>query len=118
MTWKLLVHAEQSGRQWFLDRSDDADVPLGPLAASELNAFTVGQADRQWMHRPGSEPPIAQGILAPTSRLAEPSYERHVALRSARRATATGFLERIKDQLHVHDVEVIVDLPALQAYPT
>lgn len=99
----------------WVDRSDEANVPLGPLAAGELNAFTVGQADRQWMHRPGADPPLSSGILAPVSRLAEPSYDRGVALRSARRATAARFLERVKDRRHVRDVEVLVDLPALRA---
>lgn len=99
----------------WVDRSDEVDVPLGPLAALELNAFTVGQADRQWMHRPGAEPPVSGGVFAPLSRLVEPSYDRRIALRSARRATAARFLERVKDRRHVHDVEVIVDLPALLA---
>jgi hypothetical protein len=97
----------------WVDRSDEANVPLGPLAAGELNAFTVGQADRQWMHRPGSEPPVARGILPPVSRVVERAYDQPVALRSARRATAARFLGRVKDRRYVHDVEVIVDLPAL-----
>jgi hypothetical protein len=30
-----------------------------------LNAFTIAQADRQWFHRPGWEPPRATGSLLP-----------------------------------------------------
>lgn len=98
----------------WVDQSDEADVPLGPLAAGELNAFTVGQAQRQWMHRLGSEPPVPGGPFPPVSRLVERSYDRRIALRSARRATAARFLDRVKDRQHVHDVEVIVDGPALR----
>jgi Protein of unknown function (DUF4238) len=97
----------------WVDRSDEANVRLGPLAAGELNAFTIGQADRQWMHRPGLEPAVPGGIFDPLSRLVEHSYDRRIALRSARRATATQFVERVKDRQHVHDVEVIIKLPAL-----
>jgi hypothetical protein len=94
----------------WVDLSDDSNVALGPLAAGELNAFTIGQADRQWMHCPGSEPAVANGILYPVSRLVEPAYARNVAFRSVRRAIAAQFLERVKDRQYVHDVEVIVDL--------
>lgn len=97
----------------WVDRNDDIDLRLGPLAAGELNAFTVAQADRQWMHRPGTEPPVSDGIFAPLSRLVEPSYDRAAALRSARRSTAARFLERVKARRHVNDVEVIIDLPDL-----
>ena len=97
----------------WVDRSDETHAPLGPLAAGELNAFTVGQADRQWMHTLGSEPPVPTGVFAPASRLVEASYDRNAALRSARRATAARFIDRVKDRRHVDDVEVIVDLPAL-----
>jgi Protein of unknown function (DUF4238) len=97
----------------WVDRSDEAAVRLGALAAGELNAFTVGQADRQWMHQPGTEPPVPSEIFAPLSRLAVPSYDRRAALGSSRRAAATRFVERVTKRRHVNDVEVIVDLPAL-----
>ncbi len=94
----------------WIDRSDEAPVPLKPLAAGEPNAFTVAQADRQWMHQPDIEPDVPTGIFAPLSRLVEPSYDRSVLLRSARRVTAQQFLERVKDRRHVDDVEVLVDI--------
>src|SRR4051794_10612822 len=70
----------------WVDRADETYVPLGPRAAAELNAMTAGQADRQWMHRPCSEPDVPTGLFAPISRLVEPAYDRAAALRSARRA--------------------------------
>jgi hypothetical protein len=33
--------------------------------AAALNAFTIAQAERQWFHRPGREPPRASGSLLP-----------------------------------------------------
>ena len=39
----------------------DAECELETDAAAELNAFTVSQADAEWMHAPGSEPPVATG---------------------------------------------------------
>lgn len=36
--------------------------------AANLNAFTIANADRQWMHRPGSQVPIADGYLDPVSK--------------------------------------------------
>jgi hypothetical protein len=46
-------------------------------------------------------------------RLVEPFYDRNAAVRSARRAAAARFLDRVKDRQHVPVVEVIVDLPRL-----
>lgn len=92
------------------DKSDDGNVPLSPSAAAELNAFTVAQADRQWMHQPGAEPNVATGIFAPISRLKDPSYGRATAMGSRRRATAGAFLHRTKNRRYVSDVEIIVEV--------
>lgn len=99
----------------WVDRDDESDVPLGPLAAGELNAFTVGQADRQWMHQPDYEPYVPAGTFGPVSRLVEPAYDRSVAMRSIRRATAARFAERVLGRRYLDDVEVIVDLPQVGA---
>jgi hypothetical protein len=98
----------------WMDLSDEQNVPLGWRAAAELNAFTISQSDRQWMHRPGSEPPVAKGELAPISRLHKPVYDRYAALRSARRARAIQFVERVMHRRFVRDVEVLIDMPLLQ----
>ncbi|MEA2584224.1 MAG: hypothetical protein QOF33_2309 [Thermomicrobiales bacterium] len=97
----------------WVDLSDQEDIRLSARAAGELNAFTVSQSERQWMHRPGAEPPVPRGVFAPLSRMLAPTYDRRSALGSARRAAAQRFIARVEDRRHVDDVEVIVDLPAL-----
>jgi hypothetical protein len=94
----------------WIDRTDEAQCCLPPTAAAELNAFTVAQADRQWMHQPGSEPEVATGTFSPISRVIDPTYGGATMLLSTRRATAERFLERVTKRQHVHDVEVIVDV--------
>ncbi len=94
----------------WVDRSDDTHVSLGADAAAELNAFTVAQADRQWMHSPSNEPEVPTGLFEPVSRLVEPRYDRAAMARSARRATGQRFVERVKNRRHVHDVEVLIDV--------
>lgn len=92
------------------DRRDETHVPLGLHATGELNAFTVGQADRQWMHQPGSEPEVPTGSFAPISRLVEPTYDREAMLRSARHARAQGYVARVKNREHAQAVEVLLDV--------
>lgn len=94
----------------WIDRTDESLCSLPPSAAGELNAFTVAQADRQWMHQPGSEPDVPRGVFSPISRAIDPTYDRATMLGSMRRATAERFLERVKNRQHVRDVEVIVDV--------
>jgi hypothetical protein len=94
----------------WVDRSDDIHVSLGAEAAAELNAFTVAQADRQWMHSLFNEPEVPTGVFEPISRLVEPRYDRAAMSRSARRATAQQFVERVKNRRHIHDVEVLIDV--------
>jgi hypothetical protein len=91
------------------DRSDQVDVPVAPLAAAELNAFTIGQADRQWMHTPGQEPPIADGPLLPVVRLVEPAYTAEVAMRSVARARAERWVARNQHRQWVDGIEVLLD---------
>jgi hypothetical protein len=94
----------------WVDRSDQLDIPLQMPAATELNALTVAQADRQWMHRPGGEPEMADGTLKPLSRLVEPAYDRSAMLSSARRARAQQFIASVQDREFVKTVEVLTDL--------
>jgi uncharacterized protein DUF4238 len=94
----------------WVDRSDQHDISLELSAASEFNAFTVAQADREWMHRPGAEPEVAGGTLELLSRLVEPAYDRSALLRSARRATAQEFLASVQGRQFVNTVQVLTDL--------
>jgi len=56
--------------------SEDAAEPIPGTAevAANINAFTVGNADRQWMHKPGSVPPVATGYLDPISPMLVDGY--------------------------------------------
>jgi hypothetical protein len=94
----------------WIDRSDETGIPMKRRAAGELNAFTVAQADKEWMHQPGSEPEIADDIFSPLSRLVDASYDRAAAKRSARRAHAYKFNERAKKRKWVNELEVLVDI--------
>jgi hypothetical protein len=50
------------------DLSDNTVGVAMPLAlATETNALVIAQADRQWMHSPGSEPRVAKHLLRPIS---------------------------------------------------
>lgn len=94
----------------WVDSSDDGNVRAPARIAAELNAFTVSQADRQWMHRPGREPEIATGRFGPIAPSLVPSYDQASAMRSRRRATAIRFLERTKNRQYVPEVELIVEI--------
>ncbi len=98
----------------WVDESDRTAVRLAPAAAGELNALTIGQADTEWMHKPGREPPVATGPFRPLSHLLDPGYDQ-ATLRSTRRATAESFLHRHRHRTHVQDVVVVVDVSASPA---
>jgi Protein of unknown function (DUF4238) len=95
----------------WVDRSDRVGDRLDNAAAAEINAFTVAQADRQWMHQPGREPEISRGTFSPISRLLEPAYDPSTMLRSARRRAANNFLDSVSDREHVDEIIVFVDTP-------
>jgi hypothetical protein len=95
-----------------------ADVPDASRAvsadaryASEINAFTIAQAERQWMHKLGHEPPVGSGTFAPLTRSFEPGYTPAIALQSRRRTTAARYLHRVRNRSHLSTIE-IVDLQA------
>jgi hypothetical protein len=89
------------------DLPDLGNVSMGRYAAADLNAFTVGQADEEWMHAPGLEPEIPDDIFAPLSRLIDPNYDQAVALHSPRRLRAQKGFDRIRSRTWVNDIEVV-----------
>lgn len=99
---------------WMPEPSDLGAVSMGRYAAGDLNAFTVSQADQEWMHKPGFEPEIPDDIFAPLSRLIDPDYDRAAALSSSRRARAKLAFERVRSRTWVHEVEVLSGLPVHQ----
>jgi len=50
------------------DLPDSKNPIVGTEAiAANINAFTIANAERQWMYQPGSTPPIARGHLPPVA---------------------------------------------------
>jgi Protein of unknown function (DUF4238) len=94
----------------WIDRSDVVDITMKRRVAAELNAFTVSQADQEWMHKPGSEAEVGEGVFLPLSRRIDASYNRAAAERSARRSHAQKFFERTQKRDWVNELELIVDI--------
>jgi hypothetical protein len=81
-------------------------VPAERRFAAEHNAFVVGQADRQWMHRPGREPVVPPGQFGPLYRYFELGYSALSLPHSKRRSHATAFLERVRDERFLGEIEI------------
>jgi hypothetical protein len=94
----------------WIDRSDEVGIPMKRRAAGELNAFTVGQTDREWMHKAGEEPEVSDDVFLPLSRLVDFSYGRAAAERSLRRAHARNFQRRASKRKWVNELDVIVEI--------
>lgn len=73
--------------------------------AANFNAFTIANADRQWMHRPGSPPPVADGYLDPVSKELIDGYSADEAKRSKVQDQVRELLERKQGQ----DIHEAVD---------
>lgn len=91
--------------------ADKPDIP-GPVDApaayaAEANALTIAQADKQWMHRLGSEPPVATGVIRPLSRAFETRYNAEAARASRRRAATANYLQRVRSKRFINDIEVV-----------
>jgi hypothetical protein len=94
----------------WIDRNDQVDLRGKRWVAAELNAFTISQAEREWMHRVGSEPEVAENIFSPLSRFIDPSYTRGVAHASDRRRHARNVFKRTQQRTWINTVEVLVDV--------
>ncbi|HZO36895.1 MAG TPA: DUF4238 domain-containing protein [Solirubrobacteraceae bacterium] len=92
----------------WLDLPDPEEIELGVVAAAELNAFTVGQAETEWMHLPGTEPPIAEGTFIPLSRLVADEYGDEALTTSRRRAHASAWFAANQGRPWVDDLELVV----------
>jgi hypothetical protein len=94
----------------WIDRSDEVGIPMKRRAAGEINAFTVSQTDREWMHKPGGEPEIPDDVFSPLSRLVDFSYDCAAAERSVRRAYASNFQQRASKRQWVNELDVVVEI--------
>jgi Protein of unknown function (DUF4238) len=91
--------------------ADKPDIPdpvdADAIFAGEANALTIAQADKQWMHKLGSEPPVARGVIRPLSRAFEIQYSSDAVRASGRRATTARYLHRIRKKRFINDIEVV-----------
>ena len=89
---------------------DELPVAVPMLYAAETNALVIAQADEQWMHRPGEEPPVASHLLRPISGALDPSYDHNIVQRSLRRRTAAQHFDRVADRPFVNTVQLITSI--------
>lgn len=92
----------------WIDRDDVGAMAVPVEAASELNAFTVSQAEKEWMHKLGSEPDMAEGNCEPLSRFIDPAYDAREARQSLRHGLASQHIDRVRGKEFVNEVEVLV----------
>jgi hypothetical protein len=78
--------------------------------ASDANALVIAQADNQWMHKPGTNPPIAKGVLYPISQELNPGYGPGVALQSIRRENASKLTSGMLNRQWVNTTKVITNI--------
>lgn len=82
--------------------------------AANLNAFSIANAERQWVKQPGSTIPISTGYLDPVAPVIDPDYGRESAEASLiRKAVA----ENIQPKLGVDDESGQVDIFTSGARP-
>jgi hypothetical protein len=85
------------------DLPDAAEVVVGSeKIAANINAFTIANAERQWMHIPGSSVPISEGYLDPISPDLIPGYGRTEAEASDIRQRVTDSVQQKLGQ-EIHD---------------
>jgi hypothetical protein len=84
-------------------------VPAPRVLAAETNALVIAQADKQWMHQPQCEPPIAKHLLRPAASSIEPSYDAAAANQSWRRAQAQRFYARVEGRAFVNDIQIVTE---------
>jgi len=84
--------------------------PAPSSFAADTNSLVIAQADKQWMHRPGAEPPISTGTLTPISRALNPLNGPAQATLSIRRATVAKELDRVVDRTWLNTVKIITNM--------
>lgn len=91
--------------------ADEPDIS-GPVEApavyaAETNKLVIAQADKQWMHRLGREPPVAAGPIRPLSRAFEDRYTPAAVASSRRRARTAAYLDRVAKRRFIDEIEVV-----------
>lgn len=94
----------------WIDLSDEVGVRMPSSAAAEMNAFTVAQAEKEWMHQIGQEPDVPKGVFRPLTRLIDPSYSKMTVMASQRHTLAAKFVKGIQGRKFANEVEVLVEI--------
>src|SRR5205823_6349250 len=90
------------------DLPDRAEPVAAPAPyAGEMNALVIAQADKQWMHRLGPEPPVVVGPIRPLSRAFEDRYTAEAVRTSRRRAMTAQYLHRVRNRRFINDIQVV-----------
>ena len=88
-------------------RPDSGPVDSPVEWAGQLNAFTVAQSDRQWMHGIGTRPPVAHGPFTPLTQRLSADYHQAGVLGSSRHRSANAFLSRVRGREHIRSFPVV-----------
>jgi hypothetical protein len=88
----------------WIDQLDDEKMTSTPTVAAEFNAFTVGQAEKEWMHSPDHEPRVPWKSFEPLSRLIQEGYCRETAIATRRFEAARKFLASAANRRFVGSV--------------
>jgi hypothetical protein len=119
MRWQLLsfpeVRVPLSPNVLLLMTWEDLDdtgarLSTATALAGDTDSLVIAQADRQWMHRPGTEPPVSKRLLRPISRELNPPYDHPVAERSIRRATAAKLADSVISREWLNTVKIITSM--------
>lgn len=91
---------------WIARADPEGEIWLGRDAAAELNAFTIAQAEEEWMHMPNHEPPIAQGPFEPVSRFIQAGYDEGAMSTSVRHEFAIEWIEKNQGRNWINDLQL------------
>jgi hypothetical protein len=93
-------------------------LPVSPEVAANLNAFSVEQADKQWMHPPEAQPTIGSGLLGPVSPLVFRGYVAPVAMACPVRERVSEVVNSVLGQDLDGEVAVVSSTPGRQGIPS
>lgn len=91
----------------WVDEPDRVHTSVDTCYAAAFNALVSAQADKQWMHYPNLEPPIAQGVIHPLSGGFESAYGPGAVEASDRRARTARYLDRVRHKKHINNIEIL-----------
>ena len=90
------------------DSADGAEPMAGTAdEAANINALSIEQAEKQWMHPPNASPVVGAGILAPLASMRFPGYIQLVIESSSVRAEAGRRVNARLGEDHREEAEIV-----------